>query len=129
MKPETSKLPVHIRLNKSISSLMIAGTKMVPKCTEEFFDINCNRVMAACAMGAATLAAQPELINDPQKANTEACKLGQFLRQYTAKHPMQDLPVSASCPELPVDDIIVSLNDDERWSRPRIAKWLKSIGL
>jgi hypothetical protein len=118
------------KLNKPVSDLMLAGSKMVKPTRDTFFQRKGNfehgQVTHACAIGMAAVAYAESL--DPRKCFAAKNRIEDYLSNiyvHTKDHPVSphtDLPVS-------VTEFVIHLMDDRDWPVGRIANWLKSLGL
>lgn len=62
------------------------------------------------------------VLTDKESVSAMSTPLLHMLDRVTAEHPVSHSTRTVS-------SIVVSLNDDHRWNRRRIADWLASIGL
>jgi len=106
-----------------LSEAIRKGAKMHPKCRGKLYTSRWDKqekrcvVTGTCAMGAAYFGAG---LHPGHGAFIESA-LGYSTSYVMAQHPITN-------DTLPLDNIITRLNDFFGWSRPRIARWLESIG-
>lgn len=112
-----------------LSTAMLKGTKLDGRqITDELFEINAKgKVTGCCALGAAYLGLPKKLQEySPEKYTLE---FGEepYMNVLSIHFPALDEFSDIRDEEL--RHTIISANDTRGWTRERIAKWLKSIGL
>ena len=131
----SSSLPVIKSLPSSIplSEAMVLGSVKHPQKFGGCYDTDANGITASCGIAAAVDAVTG--LDDAIKANE--CVIGEEV------FPILGHPVPGGCPQCGeleafsslyqvvlldrVYSVIMHLNDDHRWSRPKQAEWVKSV--
>ena len=106
-----------------LSEAILEGCKTTKPWTEEYVDSTENPT-CACALGAALIGAGIGLtVTNITSFETLVDRTfgNNIHNDFKHKHPVKGYNTSLAA-------IIVNLNDEEHWSRERIAAWLKGIG-
>ncbi len=122
-----------LRPDKPISQLMMTGAAAVKPTRGAFLrskqtqEMGRLEVYAACAIGAAAVAAAGSLDNETvsRELNKIEAHLGSIALTKDQIPPITKLDSMRHVAAL---DVILILMDTNRWSIKRIATWLKSIG-
>lgn len=116
----------HTKLNKPISRLMREGSCIVSQYTEHYFNHDNNKVIAACAIGAASIASVGNVELNPGSTNyanliETAGNIKGYLDTKFAINPNSNK-------EDTIGNIIIYLNDCIKWPVEKIADWLEKEG-